>query len=105
MTDFQLIGTAARTVGLSGNSTPRLGMMASLDHSMHFYPLPESFDPSAPLLHAMEATAVDIAAGRGVTRAVLYTEDGHLVASTAQEGVIRAARAGESSPTGNPVSL
>lgn len=105
MTDFQFIGTAARAVGLSGTSSPRLGMIASIDHSMHFYPLPSNFDPSAPLLHVMEAEAVDVPAGRGFSRGTLYTEDGELVATTSQEGALRAAQGGKPSPPGTPVSL
>ncbi|KLT46172.1 Thioesterase/thiol ester dehydrase-isomerase [Cutaneotrichosporon oleaginosum] len=89
-TDFQFIGTGARAVGLSGTSKPRLGMMASLDHCLHFYPLPADFDPSAPLLHVMDSVQVDVASGRGFVRGCVYTENGHLVASTSQEGVIRA---------------
>jgi acyl-CoA thioesterase len=80
-------------------------MVASLDHSMHFYPLPEKFDPTAPLLHVMEAAAVDVAAGRGVVRGMLYTEGGDLVATTSQEGAVRAARGGKASPYGTPVTL
>lgn len=35
--DLQFIGTAARALGLSARSNPRLAMMASLDHSIWFY--------------------------------------------------------------------
>ena len=34
---FSFIGTAARACGLGATSTPRLGMLASLDHTLHFY--------------------------------------------------------------------
>jgi len=104
MTDFQMLLTAGRTVGLSATSHPPLGMVASLDHSMHFYPLPPNFDPAAPLLHVIETDAVDVEAGRGLTRGLLFTEDGHLVATTSQEGAVRAARAGKG-PSGVPVSM
>ncbi|OCF32742.1 acyl-CoA thioesterase II [Kwoniella heveanensis BCC8398] len=90
MTDFQFIGTASRSVGLHQGSTPRLGMLASLDHTIHFYPLPDDFDPSAPLLHVMESQAVDVASGRGVVQGRVYTSQGVLVAVTSQEGVVRA---------------
>ncbi|TXT15630.1 hypothetical protein VHUM_00133 [Vanrija humicola] len=90
MTDFQFIGTAGVTVGLSGMSKPRLGMMASLDHTMHYYPLPPDFDITRPLLHIMEAAAVDVPSGRGTVRGLLYTDTGYLVATTEQEGVVRA---------------
>ncbi|WWD19170.1 acyl-CoA thioesterase II [Kwoniella shandongensis] len=90
MTDFQFIGTASRSVGLHQSSTPRLGMLASLDHSIHFYPFPSNFDPSAPLLHVMESQVVDVASGRGTVKGYVYTQDGVLVAVTSQEGVVRA---------------
>ncbi|KAK8854686.1 acyl-CoA thioesterase II [Kwoniella newhampshirensis] len=90
MTDFQFIGTASRSVGLHQSSTPRLGMLASLDHSIHFYPFPANFDPSKPLLHVMESQAVDVASGRGTVKGCVYTLDGVLVAVTGQEGVVRA---------------
>ncbi|WVN86228.1 acyl-CoA thioesterase II [Cryptococcus depauperatus CBS 7841] len=95
MSDFQFIGTTARSIGLNQNSTPRLGMLASLDHTIHFYPFPEHFDPSAPLLHVMESQAVDLISGRGVARGRIYTSDGHLLAITAQEGVVRASMKGK----------
>ncbi|WVR09440.1 acyl-CoA thioesterase II [Kwoniella sp. DSM 27419] len=90
MTDFQFIGTASRSVGLHQSSTPRLGMLASLDHSIHFYPFPDDFDASEPLLHVMDSQAVDVASGRGVVQGRVYTKRGILVAVTAQEGVVRA---------------
>ncbi|WVQ95093.1 acyl-CoA thioesterase II [Kwoniella sp. CBS 9459] len=90
MTDFQFIGTASRSVGLHQGSTPRLGMLASLDHTIHFYPFPDDFDPSAPLLHVMESQAVDVASGRGVVQGRVYTSQGVLIAVTSQEGVVRA---------------
>jgi acyl-CoA thioesterase 8 len=90
ISDFQFIGTASRAVGLTRVSAPRLGMLASLDHSTHFYPLPPNFDPSSPILHVMEGVVVDVASGRGVVRGLIYTEDGVLIATTLQEGVVRA---------------
>ncbi|WWC63473.1 acyl-CoA thioesterase II [Kwoniella dejecticola CBS 10117] len=90
MSDFQFIGTASRSVGMHQSSTPRIGMLASLDHSIHFYPFPDNFDPSAPLLHVMESQSVDIASGRGVVQGRIYTQEGVLIAVTAQEGVVRA---------------
>lgn len=38
----------------------------------------------------MEAVSVDVASGRGLVRGLVYTEKGHLLAATSQEGVIRA---------------
>jgi acyl-CoA thioesterase 8 len=89
MTDFQFIGTAARSVGLTSASSPRLGMLATLDHTTHYYPFPESFDPRRPMLHVMEAAMTDVNSGRGIVRGLLYTEDGVLISVTSQEGVVR----------------
>lgn len=80
--------TESRSV--SAKPDGALTSQASLDHCLHFYPLPENFDPTAPLLHVMESVKVDVASGRGFVRGCVYTEDGHLIASTSQEGVIRA---------------
>ena len=99
MSDFQFIGTAARRIGLSALSTPRLGMLASLDHSVYFYPFPADSDQSRPLLHVMEAVVVDVGPGRGVVRGRIYTEAGHLIAVTMQEGVVRAAQVDSSDDT------
>lgn len=90
MTDFQFIGTAAQSVGLTWTSQPRLGMLASLDHTTHFYPLPDDFSPGEPLLHVMQAVAADVGSGRGLVRGALYTKAGRLIGTTLQEGVVRA---------------
>lgn len=42
----------------------------------------------------MEAVEVDVAAGRGFVRGEVYTQKGHLIATTSQEGVCRADVAG-----------
>lgn len=90
MSDFQYIGVASRSVGLTRISKPRLGMLASLDHATHFYPIPPDFDPSSPILHVMEAAIVDVPSGRGVVRGLIYSQNGVLLAMTSQEGVVRA---------------
>lgn len=90
ITDIQFIGTAAQSVGLTWTSTPRLGMLASLDHSTHFYPLPDDFKPGDPMLHVMESVTADVGAGRGLVRGLLYDKKGRLLAATLQEGVVRA---------------
>jgi acyl-CoA thioesterase 8 len=90
MTDFQFIGTASRALGLTRSSKPRLGMLASLDHAVHYYPIPSDFDPRQPLLHIMESPVADVVPGRGVVRGLVYTQQGKLLAVTHQEGVVRA---------------
>ena len=89
ITDFQFIGTAARAIGLTSASNPRLGMLATLDHTTHFYPFPADLDIRRPLLHVMEAVITDVASGRGMVRGLVYTEKGVLIAVTSQEGVVR----------------
>jgi acyl-CoA thioesterase 8 len=42
------------------------------------------------MLHVMDSPLTDVASGRGVVRGLLYTADGLLVATTFQEGVVRA---------------
>ncbi|ORX38404.1 thioesterase-like superfamily-domain-containing protein [Kockovaella imperatae] len=90
ISDFQFIGAAARRIGLTAISKPPLGMLTSLDHTIYFYPFPKNLDPSAPLLHVIEAIIVDVQPGRGVVQGRIYTETGELIAVTIQEGVVRA---------------
>ncbi|MCP4082384.1 MAG: acyl-CoA thioesterase II, partial [Planctomycetaceae bacterium] len=58
--------------------------VASLDHSMWFHRPAKMNDW---LLYAQDSPSTS--GGRGLTRGSLYTRDGILVASTAQEGLIR----------------
>jgi len=84
--DFAFIGTAAKALRLKTTREPKLGMMASLDHSMHFY---SSVDPSQWLLFIMEATAAGH--GRGLVKGRIYTQEGKLAVVVQQEGVVRQA--------------
>jgi acyl-CoA thioesterase-2 len=59
--------------------------MASLDHAMWFHR--SSFRADEWLLYVQESPIAS--ASRGFTRALLYTRDGRLVVSVAQEGLIR----------------
>ena len=80
--DFYLVGTATLPHGLSflqGNL-----MMASLDHAMWFH-RPVRVDDW--LLYACDSPTAS--GGRGLARGLIYDREGRLVASTAQEGVIR----------------
>jgi acyl-CoA thioesterase-2 len=58
--------------------------MASLDHSMWFH---EPFDISQWLLYTMDSPSASGA--RGFNRGEIFTESGKLVASVAQEGLMR----------------
>lgn len=58
--------------------------VASLDHAMWFH---EPFRVDDWLLHVIDSPAAR--GGRGLVRGRVFTRDGRLVASTAQEGLIR----------------
>ena len=80
--DFHLVGTSlfphARTFW------DRRMQVASLDHALWFH---APFRMDDWLLHAMDSPAAGQA--RGFNRGAVYTRDGTLVASVAQEGLIR----------------
>ncbi len=82
VSDYNLIGTATLPHGISflqGNV-----QMASLDHAMWFH-RPVRVDQW--LLYSLDSPSASGA--RGLARGQIFTEDGVLVASTAQEGLIR----------------
>ena len=58
--------------------------VASLDHVMWFH---QPFRVDEWLLHVIDSPAAH--GGRGLVRGRVFTRDGRLVASTAQEGLIR----------------
>ena len=80
--DFSLLATALLPHALSFV----LGTVraASLDHAMWFY---RDFRMDDWLLYAMDSPSASD--GRGFCRGNLFTRDGRLVASVAQEGVLR----------------
>ena len=80
--DFSFLTTALQPHGLSWLS-PGIRMM-SLDHSMWFH-RPVRMDEW--VLHVMESPSA--AGARGFVRGQLFTQSGALIASTAQEGLIR----------------
>ena len=80
--DYGLLPTALNPHGIPFRD-PRL-LMASLDHSVWLH---RPFRADEWLLYAMDSP---VAAGaRGFTRGMIYTRDGTLVASVAQEGLMR----------------
>ena len=82
ISDYELIGTAILPHGLHAW---REGLqMASLDHAMWFH-RPARVDEW--LLFALDSPAAS--GGRGLARGYVFTEDGKLVATLAQEGLIR----------------
>lgn len=80
--DFSFVTTALLPHGVSW-LTPGM-QIASIDHVMWFH-RPARIDEW--LLYVMESPAARGA--RGLARGFIYTRDGQLVASTAQEGLIR----------------
>ncbi|NNF51361.1 MAG: acyl-CoA thioesterase II [Gammaproteobacteria bacterium] len=82
VSDYNLIGTATLPHGISflqGNV-----QMASLDHAMWFH---RQARLDQWLLYALDSPSASGA--RGLARGRIFTADGLLVASTAQEGLIR----------------
>jgi acyl-CoA thioesterase II len=82
VSDYHLIATTMRPHGVT-MASPGV-VVASIDHAMWFH-RPVRVDEW--LLYSIESPAA--AGARGFARASLFTRDGRLVASTAQEGLLR----------------
>jgi acyl-CoA thioesterase-2 len=82
VSDFHLLDTALKPHGIS-MFTSKL-MIASIDHAMWFH---RSVRVDDWLLYAVDSPSSSGA--RGFTRGSVFTRDGRLVASAAQEGLIR----------------
>jgi acyl-CoA thioesterase-2 len=80
--DHGLLGAALLPHGLS-YAQPRL-RLASLDHAMWFH---RDFRLDDWLLYTMDSPSAG--GGRGLSRGSMFTRDGRLVASMAQEGMVR----------------
>ena len=80
--DFHLIGTTMFPHGIS--FLQRNVQVASLDHALWFH---RPFRADEWLLYSCDSPTAQ--GGRGLARGMIYSEDGRLVASTAQEGLIR----------------
>ncbi|MGA7296035.1 MAG: acyl-CoA thioesterase II [Rhodanobacteraceae bacterium] len=80
--DFHLIGTAALPHGIS--FLQKNVQVASLDHALWYH---RSFRADQWLLYACDSPSAQGA--RGLARGMIFTENGELIASTAQEGLIR----------------
>ena len=80
--DMGLLAPSLRAIGASfGDSELQV---ASLDHALWFH---RPFEWNDWLLFVVESLSVS--GGRGLSRASVYTRDGVLVASVAQEGLMR----------------
>jgi acyl-CoA thioesterase-2 len=82
MSDFALLGTALLPHPYTGISKDL--QSASLDHALWFH---RPFKADEYLLYCMDSPIAD--GGRGFSRGTFYTRDGILVASTAQESLLR----------------
>ncbi|MCK9539927.1 acyl-CoA thioesterase II [Dokdonella sp.] len=80
--DFHLIGTTMFPHGIS--FLQQHVQVASLDHALWFH---RPFRVDEWLLYSCDSPSAQGA--RGLARGAIYSEDGRLVASTAQEGLIR----------------
>jgi acyl-CoA thioesterase-2 len=82
--DISLLDNMVRPYGRIGRLGPL--MTASLDHALWFH---RSFRVDEWLLYVQESPAA--AGARGFARGMIYTREGRLVASVAQEGLMRPA--------------
>jgi acyl-CoA thioesterase-2 len=82
VSDYELLGTATLPHGISFTS-PRT-RMASLDHAVWFH---QRFRIDDWLLFSFDSPRTSGA--RGLARCMVFTSQGELVASSAQEGLIR----------------
>lgn len=95
VSDYELLGTATLPHGLS--FTRGSVIMASLDHALWFH---TAAKVDEWLLYAMDSPSSSGA--RGLTRGQLFTQDGRLIASTAQEGLMRVVDPDEWKPRSKP---
>ena len=91
VSDYELLGTATLPHGLSFLRSNVI--MASLDHALWFH---REVKIDEWLLYAMDSPSSSGA--RGLARGQFFNQDGHLVASTAQEGLMRVVDADEWKP-------
>jgi len=82
MSDFYLLGTVLFPHGLSYYQ--RHVRLASLDHALWFH---RDFRVDQWLLYSMESTTTQ--GGRGLARGQFFNQEGQLVASSSQEGMVR----------------
>lgn len=100
LTDHELLNTALKPHGMDriqdktkSSNNHKLSFMASLDHSIWFH---APYRADEYMLYVMESPrSVD---GRGFSHGNVFTHDGLLVLSCAQEGVLRFQMDGEKVP-------
>jgi acyl-CoA thioesterase-2 len=82
VSDYELLGTSTLPHGMPFGRGKVI--MASLDHALWFH---REVRIDQWLLYAMDSP--NASGARGLARGQLFTDDGKLVASTVQEGLIR----------------
>lgn len=87
-TDMSLLDNIVRPHGRNGPLGPL--MLASLDHAVWFH---RPLRVDGWILYVQDSPVA--AGGRGFARGTLYTREGRLVASVAQEGLMRPTNRGE----------
>lgn len=95
VSDYELLGTATLPHGLS--FTRGGVIMASLDHALWFH---DQVKMDEWLLYAMDSPSSSGA--RGLARGEVFSQDGRLIASTAQEGLMRVIDPAKSKPRSKP---
>lgn len=97
VSDYELLGAATLPHGLS--FTRGSVIMASLDHALWFH---GDVRVDEWLLYAMDSP--NSSGARGLARGQLFTQDGRLVASTTQEGLMRVVDPDDWKPRSKPRS-
>jgi acyl-CoA thioesterase-2 len=97
VSDYELLGTAILPHALSFTRDSMI--MASLDHALWFH---NEVKMDEWLLYAMESP--NASGARGLARGQIFTQDGRLVASTAQEGLMRVLDSDDRKPRSKPGS-
>ena len=95
VSDFELLATSTLPHSLS--LTRHNVMMASLDHALWFH---RQFRIDEWLLYSMDSP--NASGARGFARGQLFTEEGVLVASASQEGLVRVIDPGSKQPRSDP---
>jgi acyl-CoA thioesterase-2 len=95
--DYELLGVSTLPHDLPFGQGAVI--MASLDHALWFH---RDVHIDQWLLYAMDSP--NASGARGFTRGQLFSENGELVASTAQEGLVRVVEAGSRSKRSHPSS-
>lgn len=97
VSDYELVGTATRPHSYSFSHSNVI--MASLDHALWFH---REVKMDQWVLYAMDSP--NASGARGFARGQFFTEEGKLLASTAQEGLMRVIDPAKRKPRSDPSS-